>query len=86
LLSKPQAGSSKGALVSVGQVFHAPRRNNSRNPQKPRVIKMSMKSSDTIGILAFLFCIILLLSAGWMVWKIVEYATSEPEIPRLTPR
>jgi hypothetical protein len=47
---------------------------------------MSMKSSDTIGILAFLFCIILLLSAGWMVWKIVEYATSEPEIPRLTPR
>jgi hypothetical protein len=54
--------------------------------KKPALSKMSMKSSDTIGILAFLFCLILLLSAGWMVWEIVEYATSDPEIPRLTPR
>ena len=65
--------------------FFAARRNNSRNPQKPALSKMSMKRSDTIGILAFLFCLILLLSAGWMVWEIVEYATSELEIPRLTP-
>ena len=37
-----------------------------------------MKSSGTTGILVFfLVCLILLLSAAWMVWEIVEYAHPE---------
>jgi hypothetical protein len=67
-------------------ISHAARRTTRAIRKKPALSEISMKSSDTIGILAFLFCLILLLSAGWMVWEIVEYATSDPEIPRLTPR